>query len=95
MNSTQVQLAVLADQAELGFVEGPELAVGLDSRMVAQDRLVVVVVVVAALHPWARRRWIDAAELAATRLVQREPASGTRTALERALADHCPLSAQP
>lgn len=93
MNSTQVQLAVLADQAELGFVEGPELAVGLDSRMVAQDRLVVVVV--AALHPWARRRWIDAAEPAATRLVQREPASGTRTALERALADHCALSAQP
>ena len=90
MNSTQAEQAVLADRADLGFVEGPDLGPGLDSRIIAHDRLVVVV---APSHPWARRRRVDAAELAATRLVQREPTSGTRTALEAALAEHQPLAA--
>ena len=89
MNSAQVQQVVLAERAELGFVEGPDLVRGLDSRVVAHDRLAVVV---APAHPWARRRSIDAAELAGTRMVQREPTSGTRTALEAALADHAPLA---
>lgn len=89
MNSAQVQLAVLADRAELGFVEGPDVDPELDGRVVAHDRLVVVV---APTHPWAHRRRIDVAELAATRLVQREPASGTRAALESALAEHGPLA---
>jgi DNA-binding transcriptional LysR family regulator len=40
-------------------------------------------------HPWARPgRTVDAAELAATRLVAREPTSGTRTTAEAALAPH-------
>ena len=90
MNSTQAEQAVLADRADLGFVEGPDVGPGLDSRIIAHDQLVVVV---APSHPWARRRRVDAAELAATRLVQREPTSGTRTALEAALAEHQPLAA--
>ena len=90
MNSAEVQRAVLAGRAELGFVEGPEVAPELESRVVAHDRLVVVV---APGHPWARRRGVDAAELAATRLVQREPMSGTRTALEAALSAQGPLAA--
>jgi len=36
---------------------------------------------------------VEATELAATRLVQREPTSGTRTALEHALAGLGPLAA--
>ncbi|GAA1826490.1 LysR family transcriptional regulator [Microlunatus capsulatus] len=90
MNSTRVEQAVLGDEADLGFVEGPDVGGGLDSRVVARDRLVVVV---APGHPWTRRRGVDAAELAATRLVHREPTSGTRTALEAALAAHGPLAA--
>lgn len=90
MNSTQVQRAVLAERADLGFVEGPEVGPGLDEQVVARDRLVVVV---APSHPWAKRRRVDAAELAATRLVQREPSSGTRTALEAALSTHPPMAA--
>ncbi|MEV7006521.1 LysR family transcriptional regulator [Streptosporangium sp. NPDC051022] len=71
---------------ELGFVEGPWVPPGLASRVVATDRLVVVV---APGHPWARRRTVLlAAELAATPLVVRERGSGTRETLERALADH-------
>ncbi len=86
MNSTQVAEAVLAGSVDLGFVEGPDLAAGLDSRVVATDRLAVVV---PPGHPWARRRrQVSAAELVATRLVQREATSGTRTAMEAALAPY-------
>ncbi|MBG0817216.1 LysR family transcriptional regulator [Planomonospora sp. ID82291] len=71
---------------ELGFVEGPSVPQGLASRVVAADRLVVVV---APGHPWARRRTpLLAAELAATPLVVRERGSGTRETLDRALAGH-------
>src|SRR5579875_1565688 len=78
-NSAQVAADVLAGHADLGFIEGPDLPAGLASRLVARDHLVVVV---PRGHPWARRSTpIDAAELAATRLVHREAASGTRAAL--------------
>ncbi|GAA3574534.1 LysR family transcriptional regulator [Microlunatus spumicola] len=90
MNSSQVERAVLAGRVDLGFVEGPTVGEGLTDEVVARDRLVVVV---APGHPWTRRRRVDAAELAATRLVQREPTSGTRAALESALAAYAPLAA--
>lgn len=90
-NSTDVAAAVLAGDADVGFVEGPDLPAGLDEHEVGTDRLVTVV---ASGHPWAlRRRPIEADELAATRLVQREPGSGTRTALERALSGLGPMAA--
>lgn len=83
-NSDTTAAAVLAGEADLGFIEGPDLPVGLSAQQVATDQLVAVV---APTHPWAhRRRPVEAEELAGTRLVQREPGSGTRTALERALA---------
>jgi len=90
-NSADVAVAVLDGQVELGFVEGPDLPGGLQEQVVGADRLVVVV---PPGHPWSRRRRpVDATELAATRLVQREPTSGTRTALEHALAGLGPLAA--
>jgi len=90
-NSADVAVAVLDGQVELGFVEGPDLPGGLQEHVVGADRLVVVV---PPGHPWSRRRRpVEATELAATRLVQREPTSGTRTALEQALAGLGPLAA--
>ncbi|WP_432509148.1 LysR family transcriptional regulator [Kineococcus auxinigenes] len=90
-NSEEVAAAVRDGAADLGFVEGPQPPPGLASRTVARDRLVVVV---APTHPWARRRApVDAAELARTPLVQREPRSGTRAALEAALPGHLPTAA--
>ncbi len=90
MNSTDVERAVLDGSAELGFTEGPHLTDGLDALVVARDRLVVVV---HPGHPWARRRRpLAAADLAGTRLVHREPTSGTRSALQTALATHGPLA---
>ncbi|MFK0171313.1 LysR family transcriptional regulator [Streptomyces sp. NPDC090306] len=82
-NSTTVAEQLLNDQADLGFVEGLTVPRGLDSAVVAHDRLVVVT---APGHPWARRgRPLAAEELAATPLILREEGSGTRQVLESAL----------
>ncbi len=91
MNSTQVEHAVTSGAADVGFVEGPRVAsAGLSSQIVARDRLVVVV---PPGHPWSRRRApVAAQEVATTRLVQREPESGTRQAFETALATYSPLA---
>lgn len=90
VNSADVAAAVLTGKTDLGFVEGPRVPSGLESQAVAHD---VLTVVVPPGHPWTRlRRPLDAAVLAHTRLVQREPTSGTRTALESALHDHVPLA---
>ncbi|MEJ2578372.1 MAG: LysR family transcriptional regulator [Kineosporiaceae bacterium] len=91
MNSAEVAAHVLAGDYDLGFVESPTLPSGLAGRVVARDRLVVVV---PPGHPWTRRRRpIPASELAGTRMVHREPTSGTRQWLESALSAHGPLAA--
>jgi molybdate transport repressor ModE-like protein len=83
-NSEAVAAMVSGRDADLGFVEGPDPPRGLRSRVVATDRLAVVV---RPDHPWARRRSpVGPAELAATPLVEREEGSGTRQALRAALA---------
>jgi molybdate transport repressor ModE-like protein len=90
-NSGHVASAVLQGDADIGFVEGPTVRDGLESQVIGSDRLVVVV---PPGHPWTRRRRpVDASELAATRLVRREPHSGSRAALDAALAAHGPLAA--
>ncbi|MGW0856340.1 LysR family transcriptional regulator [Streptomyces sp. NPDC002690] len=91
-NSEQVAHRLLLGEADLGFVEGLTTPEGLDGTVVAHDRLVVVV---APVHPWARRRTLlTPQELAATPLILRERGSGTRQVLDAALAGHGGL-AQP
>jgi DNA-binding transcriptional LysR family regulator len=85
-NSTEVAARVLAGDADLGFIEGPELPSGLRAETVATDELRLVV---APGHPWAhRKRKTQPEELAAAPLISREHGSGTRRALELALAPH-------
>lgn len=82
-NSAKVAELLLADEADLGFVEGLTVPAGLDSAVIARDRLIVVT---APGHPWARRRRpVTAEELAATPLILRERGSGTRQVLDTAL----------
>ncbi|TWG96431.1 molybdate transport repressor ModE-like protein [Nocardioides sp. J9] len=85
-NTARVVEMVGAGDVTLGFVEGPDAPRGLRHRLVGTDELLVVV---GPTHPWAQRsrRRVSATTLAATPLVVREVGSGTRTVLERALAD--------
>lgn len=90
-NSEAVLELVRSGAADVGFVEGPGVPRGLRSRVVARDRLAVVV---PPGHRWARRRTpVPATELAATPLVSRESGSGTRKALADALTAHLPPGA--
>jgi DNA-binding transcriptional LysR family regulator len=92
-NSAEVAQAVLADEADIGFVEGPDLPQGLRAAPVARDALAVLV---SPSHPWARRRsGISAAELADTPLLSREAGSGTRRYLEQALRGQAGLEPLP
>lgn len=86
-NSDHVAELVKSDAADLGFIEGPTLPAGLHAALVGVDELVVVV---GPQHSWASRRSrpLPASKLAATPLVVREAGSGTRLALERALAGY-------
>lgn len=90
LNSAHVIDAVHDGSLPLGFVETPRLPSGINAAPIFQDELVVVI---SPDHPWARRRSrLGLKELAATRLVVREPGSGTRQALDELLADLDPVA---
>lgn len=82
-NSAGVAELVRSGECELGFVESSTRYAGLRRRRFGGDTLVVAV---ANDHPWAARRSVAADELAQGRLLAREVGSGTRDALEAALA---------
>ncbi|MGH3451677.1 MAG: LysR family transcriptional regulator [Haloechinothrix sp.] len=82
-NSDTVAELVRSGEVDVGFVESPSAPAGLSTRRVAVDRLLVVVT---PTHPWARRRRpLRTAELVTVPLVVREPGSGTRETVDRAL----------
>ncbi|WP_084078131.1 LysR family transcriptional regulator [Demequina sp. NBRC 110057] len=83
VNSASVVDRIRAGEAELGFIESPDVPRRLASRAIGADE---VVVVVAPGHPWSRRTRVGADEVARTALILREEGSGTRVTLERALA---------
>jgi DNA-binding transcriptional LysR family regulator len=82
-NSTEVAELVETGEADVGFVESPTVRRSLQRRRIGWDQLAVAV---APSHPWAtRRRPLSPTDLAAADLLVREPGSGTRETLERAL----------
>jgi DNA-binding transcriptional LysR family regulator len=83
-NSPGAIAAVLEDRADVGFVEGPDPLDGLETKVVARDRIVLVV---AAGHRWANRRAVNPRELAGGRWISRESGSGTRATAAAALAE--------
>ena len=84
-NSTQVLAQLDLGEADIGFIETPLATPTMEETVVGRDQLVAVV---PPGHTWAkRRRRVTMDELAETPLVMREKGSGTREALELALAD--------
>jgi DNA-binding transcriptional LysR family regulator len=83
-NSRTVVGLVRDGAVGLGFVETTDDIHGLNTCEIRRDRLVVVA---SPQHPWRRRRSpLQAHQLAESALVLREPGSGTRDTLERAIA---------
>jgi len=89
VNSTAVAELVLTRAAELGFVEGPTVPVGLSTRVVGSDERGGCA---GSRRAPARRaqRPVTATELATMALVEREAGSGTRAALDAALRTQPP-----
>ncbi|ODU07251.1 MAG: LysR family transcriptional regulator [Pseudonocardia sp. SCN 72-86] len=83
-NSSRVCELVRSGHVDLGFIESPGEFGGLRSKVVAHDKLVLVV---PPTHVWARRAGpVTARELAGTPLISREVGSGTRETVQRALS---------
>lgn len=80
-NTAGVLSAVNAEGVEIGLLPDPTPHGELEILHLGYDELVVVV---AATHPWARRRTIAPSELCSEPFVTREQGSGTRAAAIRA-----------
>jgi molybdate transport repressor ModE-like protein len=82
-NSQDAQRLVVEGEADLGLIESSSLDSRLEAKVLAHDRLAVVV---SPSHSWARRRSaLGLDELAAAQLIVREQGSGTRETLDRLL----------
>ncbi|HEX6635026.1 MAG TPA: LysR family transcriptional regulator [Usitatibacter sp.] len=85
-NTRQVARAVAEFEVDLGFIEGPTTEPQLAVRPWMSDELVVVC---SASHPLARGRGkVSTAALREASWLMREPGSGTREVVERALQPH-------
>jgi len=82
-NTQTVAEAVAEGIADLGFIEGDIDEPRLARRVIAHDRLIVVV---RPSHPWAALETVAPAVFAGGPWVMREQGSGTRSAFEAALA---------
>ena len=84
-DSSVAARSVESGDADIGFVgDLPDRSL-LQATVVSQDDLCLVV---ALDHPWATRRRATLKQLAQEPFIVREPASGTRRCIERALENH-------
>lgn len=91
-NSRHVIAAVRDGAAHLGFIEGLDVPTDLRSAALGTDELVLVV---APHHPYGRRRSLRPEQVAALPLTSRDPGSGTRQVVDRALAGHALVAVAP
>lgn len=83
VNSADVIAALHRGEADLGFVEGPVDLDGLSTRVVGTDDLVLIA---SPDDCWARRRSpLTPTTIGSRPLTCREPGSGTRGVIERAM----------
>jgi DNA-binding transcriptional LysR family regulator len=83
-DSQQVQDWVLDGRVEIGVVGAQASHRALETRELMPDELVVVV---PSTHPWASLKQVALTEISREPLIVRERGSGSRQALERALAE--------
>jgi len=81
-NSQDIRAGVRSGELDLGVIGDPKPDARLSLAPLVNDHLVAVVT---PQHPLARRRAISRADLLAHPFVSREPGSGTRATLWRAL----------
>lgn len=81
-NTAQCVRAVNAGTADLGFIEGVINEPGVSVKLVARDRLVIVV---GSDHPWTKSAPPSPQELGEQQWVLREKGSGTRSSFEDAM----------
>jgi DNA-binding transcriptional LysR family regulator len=86
-NTSQVAQAVAQYEVDLGFIEGPTQEPHIRVQPWREDELVIVASPRHALARGARRR-LTPEELAAATWLLREPGSGSREVVERALQPH-------
>lgn len=92
-NSSRVIESVENGHVDLGFIESPGSAHGLDSIQVGSDELVLVV---SSTHPLAKRKNpLPCSDLKKINLILRETGSGTRESLETALGEYGSTISQP
>lgn len=82
-NSENIENAVLANERQIGMIEGPCDNTAFDAAVIGRDALIAVA---APTHPLARKRQLTADAIGTAELVMREPGSGTRTVVEQAYA---------
>lgn len=93
-NTRAIARQLLERRLDVALVEGPVAHERLDVIAWRDDELVLIA---PWGHPLTRRRTVRAPDLAAVRLIVREPGSGTRDVAERALAEqgvHLPVALQ-
>jgi len=81
-NTEEVGAALSAGRVELGLIEGFYSRREFKSERFMEDEIVVVA---APSHPLAKKKELSLGDLAAAPWVLREPGSGTREVVERAL----------
>jgi len=84
-DSSVAARSVESGDADIGFVGDLPDNSPLQATVVSQDDLCLVV---ALDHPWATRRRATLKQLAQEPFIVREPGSGTRRCIERALENH-------
>jgi DNA-binding transcriptional LysR family regulator len=82
--SQQISEWVEEGRVEIGVVGARPASRALIARELMADQIVIAV---PAEHPWARRQSVRLADIRTEPLILRERGSGTRQALERALAE--------
>ncbi|NUN50170.1 MAG: LysR family transcriptional regulator [Candidatus Brocadiae bacterium] len=82
-DSSEIVDMVESGRIELGIVGSKVKRRGIEAREIARDELVAIC---APGHPWARRKQIEAGDIAGEPFVIREQGSGTREAMEREFA---------